>query len=150
QDVTSLGVAPEYSPLDGTTFGAANWLDVDLACGQCHVGNDGVTNPYNLTMPPGMPGAHAYTKTQLAYWASVMHPGDPAVPTPTFSPVPTTYHTPQNVTILDAMNGATIYYTTDGSMPNTNSFVYTSPIQVTSSTTIRAMATYPGYPRSAV
>lgn len=150
QNLTSLGIAPEYSPLDGTTFNYANWVDVDLACGQCHMGGDGKTNPYGLTMPPGMDTAHNYTKTQLAYWASIMHPGDPAVPTPTFSPTPTTYHSPQNVTILDAMNGATIYYTTDGSMPNTNSPVYTTPIQIASSTTIRAIATYPGYPRSTV
>jgi len=150
QGITSLGTAPEYSELDGTTFSSATWQDVDLACGQCHVGNDGVTNSYGLTLPPGMPGAHAYTKTQLAYWASVMHPGDPAVPTPTFSPTPTTYHAPQLITIADSMNGATIYYTTDGSAPTSSSPVFSSPISITTSTTFRAMAVYPGYPRSNV
>lgn len=150
QNITGLGVAPEYSVLDGTTFAPAGWLDVDLACGQCHVGNDGITNPYGLTLPPGMPGAHAFTRTQLSYWASIMHPGDPSVPTPTFSPSPTTYHTPQLVSILDAMSGAVIYYTTDGTQPSTSSAVFSSPIPISTTTSIYAMATYPGYPPSKV
>ena len=79
-DVTALGTATEYSDLSETSYPQAAWQDVDLSCGQCHVGGDGVNNPYNLTLPPGMPGAHAYTKTQLAYWASTMHPRIPASP----------------------------------------------------------------------
>ena len=114
QNITALGIETEYSEMDGSPFTPANWLDVDLACGQCHVGNDGVTNEYGLTLPPGMPGAHAYTRAQLAYWASVMHGPDPGVPTPTFSPAPGTFHSPQTVTITDATVGATIYYTMDG------------------------------------
>lgn len=150
QNVTAPNVAPETSALDGTTYPSAIWLDVDLACGQCHVGGDGKTNPYGLTLPPGMPGAHAYTKAQLTYWASVMHPPDPSVPTPTFLPAPGTYHSVQSVTISDAMAGAKIYYTLDGTLPTTNSPMYTTPIQLSSATKIYAMATYPGYPRSSV
>ncbi len=150
QGITSLGIASEYSLLNGTTFAPAIWQDVDLACGQCHTGGDGATNPYGLTMPPSMDTAHKYTKTQLAYWASVMHPPDPSVPTPTFSPQPGTYHSQQNVVISDAMNGAVIYYTSDGSTPTTGSTVYTTPISISASTTIRAMATYPSYPPSMV
>ncbi len=150
QGVAALNTESEYSPMDGTYFSAASWLDVDLACGQCHVGGDGLDNPYNLTLPAGMPGAHAYTKSQLAYWASVMHPPDPSVPAPTYSPQPGTYHTPQSITISDAMKGAVIYYTTDGSQPTTSSPVYSVPIPVSINTTFNAMATYPGYPRSNV
>jgi len=150
QNVTSLGVEPEYSPMNGTTFAPAAWLDVDLACGQCHVGNDGVTNEYGLTLPPGMPGAHAYTKAQLAYWASVMHPPDPGVPTPTFTPPPTTYHSPQTVTISDSLAGTTIYYTTDGSTPTRSSAVYSTPLAISTTTTIGVLATSPGYPQSNV
>jgi hypothetical protein len=149
QNITSLGVETEYSEMDGSAFTSANWLDVDLACGQCHVGNDGVTNEYGLTLPPGMPGSHAYTRAQLAYWASVMHGPDPGVPNPTFSPAPGTYHSPQTITISDATNGATIYYTTDGTLPTKNSPVYTGPFVVTSTTSIYAMATYPYVPNSA-
>ena len=53
--------------------------------------------------------------------------------TPTYSPAPGTYSTPQTVTISDATPGATIYYTTDGSIPTQLSRVYTGPILVRSS-----------------
>jgi len=150
QGVTALGIAPEFSEMTGAAYNNANWLDVDLACGQCHVGNDGKTNEYGLTMPPGMPGSHAYTRAQLAYWASVMHPPDPGVPTPTFSPTPTTYHSPILVTISDTLSTATIYYTIDGSMPTTSSPVYSLPISISSTTTFRAMGVSVGLPNSAV
>ena len=149
QAITSLGIETEHSEMDGSAFNSASWLDVDLACGQCHVGNDGITNPYGLTLPPGMPGAHAYTKAQLAYWASVMHSPDPGVPLPTFSPAPTTYHSPQTITISDSMKGAVLYYTTDGTLPTKNSLVYSGPITIASTTSIYAMATYPYVPNSA-
>jgi len=148
--VTAPGTEPDVSEKTGLTYTPATWLDVDLACGQCHVGGDGITNPYNLTLPPGMPGAHAYTRSQLAYWASVMHPPDPGVPAPTFSPAAGTYTTTITVTISDAQAGATIYYTTDGTQPNTSSPVYTGPILILGSTTFRAMATYPGIKNSTV
>lgn len=51
------------------------------------------------------------------------------------------------VTITDA-SGAPIYYTTDGSYPTTNSNLYTGPITVTSSMTIRAYAIGYGYTAS--
>ena len=148
-NINTLGIETEYSEMDGSAFAPASWLDVDLACGQCHVGNDGVTNEYGLTMPAGMPGSHAYTRAQLAYWASVMHGPDPSVPAPAFSPAPTTYHSPQTITISDATKGAMIYYTTDGSLPTKNSPVYSGPITVASTTSIYAMATYPYIPNSA-
>src|SRR5258705_8422940 len=63
----------------------------------------------------------------------------PKVATPTFSPAGGTYSQSQTVTISDATSGATIYYTTDGSTPTTSSTVYSAPISVTQTTTIRAM-----------
>lgn len=41
-----------------------------------------------------------------------------------------------------APEGATIHYTTDGSSPDENSPIYTEPITITSTTTIRAIAVY--------
>jgi hypothetical protein len=66
------------------------------------------------------------------------------VATPSFSPGPTTYYSTQNVTITCTTPGATIRYTIDGSIPTATSPVYTEPIVVDKTTTIRAYATKSG------
>ena len=59
---------------------------------------------------------------------------------PAFS-VPTgTYIFTQSVELSCATDGATIYYTTDGSTPTTSSNVYSSAISVSATTTIKAIA----------
>ena len=72
------------------------------------------------------------------------------VATPTFSPVGGTYYEPQTVSINCNTEGATIYYTTDGTEPTTESSVYSSPISVSTTTTIKAMAVKEGLDNSAV
>jgi len=74
----------------------------------------------------------------------------PVTATPTFSPVAGTYTSAQSVTIMDATSGAAIYYTTDGSTPNTTSLLYSAPIQVSSTETIEAIAIANGDTSSAV
>ncbi len=63
-----------------------------------------------------------------------------AVAIPTFSPVAGNYVGTQNVTLSCATDGATIYYTTDGTTPTDASTAYTGAISVTSTTTIKAIA----------
>ena len=72
------------------------------------------------------------------------------VPTPTFSPAPGDFSSTQSVSISDTWSGATIYYTTDGSTPTTSSVQYTGPISISSTTTLKAMATAPNLTNSAV
>jgi hypothetical protein len=74
----------------------------------------------------------------------------PTAATPTFSPLPGTYSTAQSVTLSDTTPGATIYYTTDGSTPTVSSTKYTTPIAVSTTTTIKAIAAASGYNNSAV
>ena len=69
---------------------------------------------------------------------------------PVFSPAGGSYTSAQSITIADATSGATIYYTTNGSTPTTSSAVYSGPVAVGSSATIRAMAVKSGYTNSAV
>ena len=64
---------------------------------------------------------------------------------PQFSPPGGTYTGPQMVTITTSTAGATIYYTTDGSVPSKSSPVYAGPITVSSSETIKAYAYSPNY-----
>lgn len=72
----------------------------------------------------------------------------PTCAIPTFDPAGGMYNTPQNVTINCETDGATIYFTTDGTTPNAASSVFTSPIVVSSTTTIKAMAMKDGYENS--
>jgi hypothetical protein len=68
----------------------------------------------------------------------------PATAPPTFKPAAGTYTGTQSVTIADATAGATIYYTTNGTTPTTASAVYTGPISVTASETLKAIAAASG------
>ena len=54
------------------------------------------------------------------------------------------------VSLSDSTNGATIYYTTDGTTPGTSSRQYFSPFLLASNVTVKAMATAVGYTNSAV
>jgi hypothetical protein len=74
----------------------------------------------------------------------------PVATVPTFSPQSGTYQTAQSVSLADTTPGAVIYFTTDGTAPTTASTKFTSPIQVTTATTIKAFASAPGYINSAV
>ncbi len=75
--------------------------------------------------------------------------GAPAA-TPVFSPSPGKYTQAQMVSISDALTGATIRYTTDGTVPTPSSPIYTGPISVGVTETLKADATATGYLRSAV
>ena len=80
---------------------------------------------------------------------SAYDPSEPCA-TPAISPASGTYDATQNVTITCATEGATIYYTTDGSNPTTSSSVYSSAINVSSDMTIKAIAAKTGYANSSV
>jgi len=72
------------------------------------------------------------------------------VAAPTFSAPTGTYTVPQSITISTATEGASIYYTTDGSDPTESSTLYTAPITVSTTTTIKAIAIQAGMNNSAI
>ena len=69
---------------------------------------------------------------------------------PTFSPAAGVYTSAQNVAISTETEDADIYYTTNGSAPTTNSSKYISPMSVSETTTIKAMAVKSGCENSAI
>lgn len=69
---------------------------------------------------------------------------------PTFSPAAGTYLGTQTVSINCATADVTIYYTTNGDTPTTNSSVYSSAISVSSSQTLKAIAVKSGLENSSV
>jgi len=70
----------------------------------------------------------------------------PPPPNPVFTPVTGTYGAGQLVTISDTAGSAvTIYYTTNGTTPTSSSTVYTGPILVATSETIKALAVGASY-----
>lgn len=76
------------------------------------------------------------------------------VSAPGFSLPAGTYSGPQTLAMQTATSGASIYYTTNGntpllSVPNTFTRLYTGPILLTSSCTVKAIAVKTGLPQSA-
>ncbi|MBQ6278385.1 MAG: chitobiase/beta-hexosaminidase C-terminal domain-containing protein [Muribaculaceae bacterium] len=68
---------------------------------------------------------------------------DGTVATPYFSPAEGTYYGPTDVTI-HGQEGATVYYTLDGTDPTTSSAVYSAPITISQTTTVKALAVLNG------
>ncbi|HPL10699.1 MAG: chitobiase/beta-hexosaminidase C-terminal domain-containing protein [Bacteroidales bacterium] len=66
--------------------------------------------------------------------------GNPSVAKPVFTPSAGQYFGPVEVTITCDTPGADIYYTTDGSDPTQSSNYYTAPVNISSTTTLKARA----------
>jgi len=64
-----------------------------------------------------------------------------AVQNPTFSVGSGNYPSAQSVSLTCATDGASIYYTTDGTDPTASSTLYSAPITISSTTTLKAIAT---------
>jgi hypothetical protein len=73
------------------------------------------------------------------------------VAAPTFSPAAGTYTTAQTVTLATTTPSASIRYTSDGSTPSsTVGTVFTTPLAVNSTTTIKAIGYEAGWTDSTV
>lgn len=75
---------------------------------------------------------------------------NPQAAAPTFSVPAGTYTAAQTVSIIDTTPDPIIYYTTDGTTPTTSSDVYSAPLTVSQTETIKAIATATGYSASAI
>jgi len=103
---------------------------------------------YPITVAQGTLAASNYNFQFNSGTLTVTSLGTVAMPA--FAPPPGTYFFSESVTITDATKGATIYYTTDGTVPTASSKVYTAAIKVSATETIKAIAVATGYSQSAV
>lgn len=74
----------------------------------------------------------------------------PLAEAPKFSQNSGTFTNPIDVTLSTTTAGATIRYTTDGSLPTENSQIYQSPLRISQTTKIRAIAVKSGMANSNV
>jgi hypothetical protein len=74
----------------------------------------------------------------------VVQPAPTQTESPIFTPASGTYQDSVSVAIISSTPGASIYYTTDGTVPDTNSTLYAGAIVLTSDTTVKALATAGG------
>ena len=120
------------------------WMSTDVASqgGYLDMGDD---DPIKLQLA----GEYTITINANDYTFNITRKVE-TLAAPEFTPAAGTYAEPQSVTIT-AQEGATIYYTTDGSEPTTESAVYNEPITVNEgTTTIKAIAVMTGWNNSEV
>jgi hypothetical protein len=86
-----------------------------------------------------------YTNSAVA---SASYAIAPVLPAPSFSVASGTFLTSLTVSLSDATAGTTIYYTTNGAVPNSSSNVYSGPITLTATETLQAIASATGYTNS--
>ncbi|MGB8260065.1 MAG: choice-of-anchor D domain-containing protein, partial [Terracidiphilus sp.] len=106
------------------------------------------TGSYSGQIVVATNGTPASLATNLT--AAGIPPPYPPAATPKISPGTGTYVGSVKVSITDTTPGATIYYTTDYTMPTTSSPKYTGPFTVSGNDVVRAIATAPNYWQSAV
>ncbi|MBV8143608.1 MAG: chitobiase/beta-hexosaminidase C-terminal domain-containing protein, partial [Gammaproteobacteria bacterium] len=160
--VQQPAATPTLAPAPGTYGSAQSVTLADTTAGaSIYYTTNGSTPTTSSTLYSGTPVPVSSSETIQAiavasgYANSAVASGAYAInspaATPTFAPAPGTYGSAQSVTLADSTAGASIYYTTNGSTPTTSSTLYSgTPIPVSSSETIQAIAAASGYANSAV
>jgi hypothetical protein len=154
----SRAATPSFSPAGGSY---ANSVQVTMsdstANSTIYYTTDGSTpstsstkyaTPITLTGTTTLQGVAVATGFLQSSVASASYTITTQTAAPALSPAPGAYTSAQVVQLTDA--GATIYYTTNGTTPTHGSAPYTGPIQVSATTTIKAIGWVPGLTDSGV
>lgn len=140
--------SPTFSPIPGSYTGVQTITIADSSPGAVlHYTTDGSTPTVSSTEYSGAISVSASaTIRAIALTAGLASPIASAAyaisspPVPVFSPAPGLYNAPESVSLSDGDPSATIYYTTDGSLPSPSSSRYEGAIDLSSSATIQAIA----------
>jgi hypothetical protein len=150
--------APSFSPASGSYTTPQSVTLSDSTSGvTIYYTTDG-SNPSTSSIPYTAPVPVTTTTTIRAVAVGNGYPSSPITSAyytiqalaPTISPASGTFYSPQLVTISDITPGTSIYYTTNGSNPNTSSILYTGPFTLAWSATIKAIALSNGYSPSSI
>ena len=93
----------------------------------------------------GASGHRRFQTIEVSYEATA-----PTAANPTFSAKEGTFFDAFNLTLATETEGATIYYTLDGTTPTTASTAYTASISINATTTVKAIAAKSGLDNSEV
>ncbi len=128
----------------GTGSTPVSWVALPTPAGGSLLVENG-----NTTAAGSYYGQCSANQGELITLALKAAPAPPAAATPTFSVAAGNYSTAKSVAISDATPGATIRYTTNGTVPTAVSAIYSGPVIVTATTTLKAIAIAPGFATSA-
>jgi hypothetical protein len=159
--ITPTAEMPTFAPGGGAYASAQNvTISTGTSGATIHWTTDGSTPTVSSAVYSGAIPVNTTTTVRAIAAATGYQPSGVAsaaysisesqVATPTFVPGAGTYSSAQTVTISSTTSGVTIYYTTDGSNPTTSSSQYSSPVTVSSTQTLSAIALAPGDAQSAV
>lgn len=153
-------VAPTFSPAAGAYGPSQSVTLSSLTPGaKMYYTTNGTTpttgstlysGPITVSVTETVKAIAVTTGTHNSAVSSASYTINGAVATPTFSPVAGSYVGAQMVTVSSVTAGATFRYTTDGSTPTTSSTLYSGPITVSVSETVKVLGTKAGYSNSAI
>jgi hypothetical protein len=129
------------SPANILSGGSAT---IDIPAGALGVGTDALLATYTPDVSSGLIYAGASGTISVAVTAP------PPAAAPTFTPGSGIFGEALFVTLATATPNASVYYTTNGTVPTVSSIKYTGPIPFSATGTIRAITTASGYTNSGV
>lgn len=135
-----------YGSTDGNTWTSVGTISI-TGSAYADYGLSFGSNNYNY-FKFDVDGSNQIRVASMTIFYKSSGPSGNTAEIPTFSPVPGFYTSPISVSIASGTAGASIYYTTDGTTPTTSSTLYTAPIPLSQSTTLKAVATAAGYQNS--
>ena len=160
--ITSTCAAPTFNPAPGA-YGPAQTVTISTTTGGASINyttngtapSSSVGTLYSSPVTIGSTATLEAIAFESGYTPSSVTSGvytiNGACATPTFTPAAGTYSSAQSVTISTTTSGASINYTTNGTTPSsTVGTAYTSPVAISATSTLQAIAYKTGYSNSTV